>query len=125
MSRWIPAILPRSGAHAWKGPEARAQHLSDAVVGVARRSERSAHREKSVDHALEAFVDHRDARLPESIGVGPALVEQRVEARGEDVRRRKARMIARAQGRGAPVAAIAVVAEVLVLVPAQQLDGER
>src|SRR6266850_7434359 len=94
-------------------------------MGVTRRGHRPAHREKSVNLAFEAFVDDRNARLREPIGVGLALVEQRIESRGEYVGVGKPRMVGGAQRRGAPVGAIALVAKVLLLIPAQQIARER
>src|SRR5215831_3091149 len=119
------AILRRSGAYAGGGPEACAQHLRDAVVRVARGGERAAHRQESVDHPLEALVDDRNARFAEPIGIGLSLVAQGVEPAGEDVRGGKARMVMRAQRRCAPVGVVALVAQILLLVPAQELAGER
>src|SRR5260221_2508075 len=80
------AILRGSGPRDGKRPEAHAQHLADPVVGVVCRGDRPAHGKKSVYLPLEALVGDGNAGLRETLGVGLAFVEERIETGGDVIR---------------------------------------
>ena len=68
----------------------RAQLGDDlADGGVAGRADRR-HAAETVQHPFEALQHDRHARLPQRVGIGFAFVAQRIEAGGDDQRRRSA-----------------------------------
>ena len=72
-----------------------------------------AHRHEAVNLPLEAQVLNPVARCAQGVGVLSAFVAQRVIACGDDQCGRQLAMVAREQGRGAPISVLGVVTQVV------------
>ena len=71
--------------------------MISASAVVAGRGDRR-HAGEAVQQPVEALEHHRHARLRQRIGVGLAFVAQRIEAGGDDQRRREAGEVLGEQG---------------------------
>src|SRR6267378_1415408 len=102
-----------------------AKRRRDVGGGAVAGGDEPSHRHEAVDHPAIVDVVNLDTRVRESRRVGRALVAQRVEARGDDERRRKTRERRRAQRRNAPVLRLARRLQVVIREPAHAVAREH
>ncbi len=99
LSRYFSVCLTGRGS----GSEVGGQRGGGLVVGLEALFQETREREEAVDRAGIVHVGRLDARIDQPLGIGAALVAQRIVARGQHEGGREACEVARQQRRQAEV----------------------